>query len=99
MVAGLGRSGFAAADGLLDFGARVIVLDESDAPANAEKAVVLEMLDADRPPGLGIHRDAARGRRSGRHLARLASHGARCSPQAAGFAGFRSGARSNWPGG
>lgn len=46
VVAGLGRSGFAAADGLLDLGARVVVLDESDSPANAEKAVVLELLDA-----------------------------------------------------
>lgn len=46
VVAGLGTSGFAAADGLLDLGARVVVLDESDASGNAEKAVVLEMLDA-----------------------------------------------------
>ncbi len=46
VVAGLGASGFAAADGLLDLGARVLVLDDSDSPANAEKATVLEMLDA-----------------------------------------------------
>ena len=46
MVAGLGTSGFAAADGLLDLGAQVVVLDESDSPANTEKATVLEMLDA-----------------------------------------------------
>ena len=47
VVAGLGASGFAAADGLLDLGARVIVLDDSDAPANTEKATVLQMLDAE----------------------------------------------------
>ena len=46
VVAGLGTSGFAAADGLLDLGAHVVVLDESDNPANTEKATVLEMLDA-----------------------------------------------------
>jgi len=46
VVAGLGTSGFAAADGLLDLGAQVVVLDESDSPANTEKATVLEMLDA-----------------------------------------------------
>lgn len=46
VVAGLGTSGFAAADGLLDLGARVVVLDESDSPVNTEKATVLEMLDA-----------------------------------------------------
>lgn len=46
VVAGLGTSGFAAADGLLDLGAQVIVLDDADSPANAEKATVLEMLDA-----------------------------------------------------
>lgn len=46
VVAGLGTSGFAAADGLLDLGARVIVLDASESAANREKATVLEMLDA-----------------------------------------------------
>ncbi|MDO5735496.1 MAG: UDP-N-acetylmuramoyl-L-alanine--D-glutamate ligase [Propionibacteriaceae bacterium] len=43
VVAGLGISGFAAADGLLSLGARIIVLDESE--AHAEKAGLLEMLD------------------------------------------------------
>lgn len=43
VVAGLGVSGFAAADGLISLGARVTVLDESE--AHAEKAVLLEMLD------------------------------------------------------
>ncbi len=46
VVAGLGTSGFAAADGLLDLGANIVVLDESDSQANTEKATVLEMLDA-----------------------------------------------------
>ncbi len=43
VVAGLGISGFAAADGLLSLGARVTVLDESE--AHADKAGLLEMLD------------------------------------------------------
>lgn len=47
VVAGLGTSGFAAADGLLDLGARVLVLDESESQGNAEKAQVLQMLDAE----------------------------------------------------
>lgn len=46
VVAGLGTSGFAAADGLLDLGAQVTVLDDSDSPGNVEKATLLEMLDA-----------------------------------------------------
>ncbi|MFT4110605.1 UDP-N-acetylmuramoyl-L-alanine--D-glutamate ligase [Propionicimonas sp.] len=45
VVAGLGTSGFAAADGLMDLGARVVVLDASEGPGNQEKATVLEMLD------------------------------------------------------
>jgi UDP-N-acetylmuramoylalanine--D-glutamate ligase len=44
VVAGLGTSGFAAADGLLDLGAQVLVLDDSASDANAEKAKVLEIL-------------------------------------------------------
>ena len=47
VVAGLGASGFAAADGLLDLGAQVTVLDESDTPENLEKAGLLEFLDAE----------------------------------------------------
>jgi len=46
VVAGLGTSGFAAADGLMDLGAQVVVLDDSASPANTEKATLLEMLDA-----------------------------------------------------
>ncbi len=44
VVAGLGVSGFAAADGLLELGAQVTVLDEST--AHADKAKVLQALDA-----------------------------------------------------
>jgi UDP-N-acetylmuramoylalanine--D-glutamate ligase len=46
VVAGLGTSGFAAADGLMDLGAQVLVLDDSESPSNTEKATLLEMLDA-----------------------------------------------------
>ncbi|MDN5562926.1 MAG: UDP-N-acetylmuramoyl-L-alanine--D-glutamate ligase [Luteococcus sp.] len=46
VVAGLGTSGFAAADGLLEVGAQVRVLDENDNQVNTEKGTVLEMLDA-----------------------------------------------------
>lgn len=51
VVAGLGVSGFAAADGLLSLGARVCVLDESD--ASADKGTLLEMLDAEVRLGSG----------------------------------------------
>ncbi len=44
VVAGIGVSGFAAADGLLQFGARVTVLDDSETPANADKATLLGVL-------------------------------------------------------
>jgi len=47
VVAGLGTSGFAAADGLLDLGARVLVLDEAESAGNVEKATVLQMLDVE----------------------------------------------------
>ena len=46
LVAGVGVSGFAAADGLVQFGARVTVVDDRDTPANAEKATLLEVLGA-----------------------------------------------------
>ena len=46
VVAGIGVSGFAAADGLLQVGARVSVLDDNAGPANAEKATLLEVLGA-----------------------------------------------------
>ena len=46
VVAGLGRSGFAAADGLLELGARVTVLDDADPDALADRAQILEVLGA-----------------------------------------------------
>jgi UDP-N-acetylmuramoylalanine--D-glutamate ligase len=54
VVAGLGVSGFAAADGLLQFGAKVTVLDERDSSANAEKAALLEMLGGTVRLGAGV---------------------------------------------
>src|SRR5918997_1574496 len=44
VVAGIGVSGFAAADGLLEFGARVTVLDDRADPGNSDKATLLEPL-------------------------------------------------------
>ncbi len=46
VVAGMGVSGFAAADSLTHLGARVTALDESDAGDRAEKATLLEILGA-----------------------------------------------------
>jgi len=47
VVAGMGVSGFAAADNLTHIGAHVTALDESDAGDRAEKATILEILGAD----------------------------------------------------
>jgi UDP-N-acetylmuramoylalanine--D-glutamate ligase len=47
VVAGLGVSGFAAADNLTHLGASVTVLDESSAGERAEKGTLLEILGAD----------------------------------------------------
>ncbi|MDP3968646.1 MAG: UDP-N-acetylmuramoyl-L-alanine--D-glutamate ligase [Nocardioides sp.] len=47
VVAGLGVSGFAAADNLTHMGAHVTVLDESAAGDRGEKATLLEILGAD----------------------------------------------------
>ena len=44
VVAGIGVSGFAAADGLLQFGARVTVLDDAATAANQDKGALLEVL-------------------------------------------------------
>ncbi len=44
VVAGIGVSGFAAADGLLHFGAKVTVLDDSASASNAEKGTLIELL-------------------------------------------------------
>jgi len=47
LVTGLGVSGFAAADGLLEFGARVVVVEDTESQANADKAQLLRTLGAD----------------------------------------------------
>ncbi len=47
VVAGLGRSGFAAADALLERGAHVLVVDATDSPATAERREILAILGAD----------------------------------------------------
>lgn len=47
VVAGLGTSGFAAADGLIELGAQVLVLDDALTPEKAEQAKLLEFLDAE----------------------------------------------------
>src|SRR3954464_13360923 len=47
VVAGLGVSGFAAADNLTHLGAHVTTLDESDAGDRGEKGTLLEILGAD----------------------------------------------------
>ncbi|HEX2856963.1 MAG TPA: UDP-N-acetylmuramoyl-L-alanine--D-glutamate ligase [Propionibacteriaceae bacterium] len=46
VVAGLGTSGFAAADGLLELGSAVTVLDEGRSDALDDRGTLLEMLDA-----------------------------------------------------
>ena len=46
VVAGIGVSGFAAADGLMEFGARVTVLDDRADEANSDKGKLLEVLGA-----------------------------------------------------
>ena len=53
VVAGLAASGYAAADGLLELGANVLVLDDADTAANAEKAKILEILGAQVRLGAG----------------------------------------------
>jgi UDP-N-acetylmuramoylalanine--D-glutamate ligase len=46
VVAGIGVSGFAAADALVERGARVLVVDGRDGPTERERALVLATLDA-----------------------------------------------------
>ncbi|MDR1237229.1 MAG: UDP-N-acetylmuramoyl-L-alanine--D-glutamate ligase, partial [Propionibacteriaceae bacterium] len=46
VVAGLGASGYAAADALLELGAEVLVVDDADNSANRERATILEILGA-----------------------------------------------------
>lgn len=52
-VAGIGVAGFAAADGLLEFGARVIALDSGDSDRLRERATLLETLGAELRIGPG----------------------------------------------
>ena len=47
VVAGIGISGFACADALLERGAQVVIVDENDAGSRRERGIVLEMLGAD----------------------------------------------------
>jgi UDP-N-acetylmuramoylalanine--D-glutamate ligase len=47
LVAGIGLSGFAAADALLERGAPVVVVDAADGAAQRERAVILDTLGAD----------------------------------------------------
>src|SRR4051794_11987463 len=47
VVAGLGVSGFAAADALLERGARVIVVDAREDQPRRERGIVLDTLGAD----------------------------------------------------
>ena len=54
VVAGVGVSGFAAADGLLQFGATVTVLDERDDATNADKGTLLEVLGGTVRLGAGV---------------------------------------------
>ena len=53
VVAGLGRSGFAAADALLERRAKVTVLDDSDSEENQDKAKLLRILGAEVTIGPG----------------------------------------------
>jgi UDP-N-acetylmuramoylalanine--D-glutamate ligase len=47
LVAGIGISGFAAADALLERGAAVVVVDSGDGPTQRERAVILATLGAE----------------------------------------------------
>lgn len=57
LVAGLGRSGFASADALREFGARVIVVDDGESAAIAERARLLDFLDIEVCTGAGASAD------------------------------------------
>ncbi|MDR0960575.1 MAG: UDP-N-acetylmuramoyl-L-alanine--D-glutamate ligase [Propionibacteriaceae bacterium] len=47
VVAGIGLSGYASADALIELGARVIVVDDHDTPSAREKATILTTLGAE----------------------------------------------------
>lgn len=53
VVGGLGVSGFAASDALIQMGAHVVVLDDVDSDPGRDKATLLEMLGADVRMGPG----------------------------------------------
>src|SRR4051812_18740017 len=53
VVAGIGRAGFAAADALGERGARVVVVDAGEGPAQRERAVILDTLGAQVRLGAG----------------------------------------------
>jgi UDP-N-acetylmuramoylalanine--D-glutamate ligase len=61
VVAGIGVSGFAAADALLGLGARVTVVDERDGEGEADRARVLEVLGATVRLGPDATRELPRG--------------------------------------
>ena len=96
VVAGIGVSGFAAADALLGLGATVTIVDEREGEAENDRARVLEILGAkvrlDQDP-----RPAYRTTHSWWSLHRDGAQRRRCWWRPAGRAS-RSGERSNWPG-
>ena len=101
VVAGIGVSGFAAADALLERGARVLVVDGRDGAGERERAQVLRTLDArvDLGPDAATVLPQVDG---GRPDLVVTSPGWR--PDQPLLAGrprpaSRSGARSSWPGG
>ncbi len=57
VVAGLGTSGFAAADALIELGTPVTVLDDSTARSVTERGTILEVLGADVRLGAGVTAD------------------------------------------
>ena len=104
VVAGLGVSGFAAADALHERGARVVAVDgaEPRQPTSplTERARILDILGVDVRVGpehvTGL--PAGRGTRPRRHLARAGAPTSRCCwpPRRPAYP---SGVRSSWPGG
>ncbi|MDR0836977.1 MAG: UDP-N-acetylmuramoyl-L-alanine--D-glutamate ligase [Propionibacteriaceae bacterium] len=52
-VAGLGAAGFASADALLEFGAQVIAIDDSEAQTIQERAKIIEVLGGETRTGPG----------------------------------------------
>ena len=98
LVAGLGVSGFAAADALAERGAVVTAVSADATEAIRERAHILDILDVDVRIGAEHAGHRARGHRAGRHLPGPAPRPppARRTPRSRAS---RSGARSSWPGG